>query len=406
MKNLFSKTNNLWKEDKREIYRKSLLLFLSINVISLSFSIFVSSVAFVISIFCFVSILVIDKKWNRTSIDYLFLLFILAETVSTIFSVNTEQSFVNMKRLFIFSIFYMTFYAFNSNSEIKKFFMFLLVVVGMISLIEIFVKYSFELHIGRIGVFQHYMTTGGLKMIFCLYALPQIFNKTLSKKERTVVTVFFCLTFITLLLTMTRSAWLGFILGAVICGIMNKKVLFYIIGFVVLIFLIAPDSIKERGLSSFSTTHTSNVTRFHMIETGFKIFQDYPVFGIGDIDVKKTYIQYTVPLEPHEGGHLHNNFMQILVCLGAFGFIIFILLFVFLFVLLIKNYNFVKNDDNLKILALIPIMVFFAFHFSGLFEWNFGDQEIAILFWFSMGLSMLSKKLFLNSTENYNKHII
>jgi hypothetical protein len=62
----------------------------------------------------------------------------------------------------------------------------------------------------------------------------------------------------------------------------------------------------------------------------------------------------------------------------------------------------VKKDENLRILATIPIMIFFAFHFNGLFEWNFGDQEIAILFWFSMGLSILSKKLFLNFPTNYN----
>jgi O-antigen ligase len=161
---------------------------------------------------------------------------------------------------------------------------------------------------------------------------------------------------------------------------------------------------KERALSSFSTKHFTNVARFQMIETSFKIFKDYPLFGIGDIDVKEIYLQHAVPIETHEGGHLHNNFAQVLACFGAFGFIAFMLLFVFLFMLLIKNYNFVKSDDNMKILATISIMIFFAFHFSGLFEWNFGDQEIAILLWFSMGLSMLSKKLFLSSLANCDKH--
>ncbi len=384
----------LWNKDKNEFIRKSLMFFLSIQVIGLSFSIAVSSIAFVISVLLWVLIIYNEKKWERTPLDYFFILFILAEIISTIFSVNTSQSTANLKRLFIFSVFYMAFYAFRNRIEIKKFITIFLVFIAVLSILEIVEKYLF--HIDRIGIFQHYMTTGGIKMIICLYALPNLFNKNLSKKERAILLVLFLIILSTLILTMTRSSWMGFLVGAIVFGIVyDRKVILYIIGFIVLFGLFAPQTYKDRALSSFDPNHPSNRTRIHMIETGFRIYKDHPVFGIGDIDIKQTYLQYTVPFDKDEGGHLHNNFIQILVCFGSFGFIIFVLLFISLFIFLLRTYRLVKGDEDLKMLALVPIMVFFAFHVNGLFEWNFGDQEIAILFWFSMGFSLISRNLYL-----------
>lgn len=388
------KMKELWKENKSEFFRRLLLIFLSLQVISLTFSIAVSSLSFGLSIFCWVMILLTEKRWERTPMDYFFLLFILAEILSTIFSYKPEQSAINMKRLFIFGVFYMTFFAFKDKKEIKTFFTVFLLLTATLSILEIVEKYL--LHIDRIGIFQHYMTTGGIKMIICLYALPVLFNRQLSVKERILTGIIAGIIFITLILTMTRSSWLGFGIGAIVLGIVyHKRLLLYLVIFIALFMLFAPQNIKDRALSSFDPSHPSNITRIRMIETGFKIWQDYPIIGIGDIDVKETYLKYTVPIERHEGGHLHNNFMQILVCFGLFGFVIFVLLFISLFIFLVKNFIIVKQDEDLKILALIPIMVFFAFHLNGLFEWNFGDQEIAILLWFSMGFSMVSKKLFL-----------
>jgi len=242
------------------------------------------------------------------------------------------------------------------------------------------------------------MTTGGIKMMVCLYALPILFLKNLSRKERLIVVVSFILIFSTLILTMTRSSWMGFLVGSIVLGIIyNKKILLYLAGFIVLFTLFAPQSFKDRALSSFDPNHPSNRTRIHMVETGLRIFQDYPVVGIGDVDIKKLYLQYTVPYDKDEGGHLHNNLVQILVCFGAFGFAIFVLLFISLFVFLIKNFIMVRKDEELKILSIIPLMVFFAFHLNGLFEWNFGDQEIAITFWFTMGMSVISRNLYLKN---------
>jgi hypothetical protein len=34
-----------------------------------------------------------------------------------------------------------------------------------------------------------------------------------------------------------------------------------------------------------------------------------------------------------------------------------------------------------------------GFHVNGLFEWNFGDHEIAVLLWFTVGLALSAARL-------------
>ena len=43
-------------------------------------------------------------------------------------------------------------------------------------------------------------------------------------------------------------------------------------------------------------------------------------------------------------------------------------------------------------LALGALAVFVGFHINGLFEWNFGDQEIILLFWFTVGITLAAQR--------------
>jgi putative inorganic carbon (hco3(-)) transporter len=388
-------------ENLIENFRKGILIFLSIEVISLSISIAVSSIAFVLAVILWVALLIIEKRWVRTPLDFAFLFYILAEIISAIFALEQSQAFVYMKRLFIFTVFYMSFYSFKNWKELRIFFIIFFTFIGILSSLEIILK--FILNIDRIGVFQHYMTTGGIKMIVCLYIIPFLFQKGLQKKEKIFLISVFIPILLSLLLTMTRSSWFGFVLGIFVFGVIkDRKTLIYLGIFIILFALFAPSNFKQRALSGFDPNYEPNKPRIHMIETGWRIFQDYPLFGIGDTDVKKTYLRYTVPLEPNEGGHLHNNFMQILVTLGTFGFIAYITLFTVLLIYLIKTFNLTKGNPLSNSLSIIPIIVFFAFHLNGLFEWNFGDQEIAILLWFTMGLSVIARQIYQKETSEDN----
>jgi hypothetical protein len=52
-----------------------------------------------------------------------------------------------------------------------------------------------------------------------------------------------------------------------------------------------------------------------------------------------------------------------------------------------------KHDWLLGSLSLGALASYAGFHIMGLFEWNFGDHEIAVLLWLTVGLSLASAKI-------------
>ncbi|MBI3194820.1 MAG: hypothetical protein HYZ34_10205, partial [Ignavibacteriae bacterium] len=105
------------------------------------------------------------------------------------------------------------------------------------------------------------------------------------------------------------------------------------------------------------------------------------------------YITYTTPIDDAEGGHLHNNFMMLLVTLGAVGIIATMTLFIKIFMF---EYDAVKSTSEHWLygsIALGCLASYIGFHINGLFEWNFGDHEIAVLLWLTVGLTLAVKNL-------------
>ena len=48
---------------------------------------------------------------------------------------------------------------------------------------------------------------------------------------------------------------------------------------------------------------------------------------------------------------------------------------------------------QLPLLFGMTLGAFAAFQIEGLFEWNFGDAEVVMLLWFSVGLALAGKRL-------------
>ncbi len=144
---------------------------------------------------------------------------------------------------------------------------------------------------------------------------------------------------------------------------------------------------RSRLLSIWDPYLPSNYTRLALWRAGWEMFKDHPVFGVGDIDLREYYIQYKRPYDKEIQGHMHNNFVHVLVTLGAFGFIAVIFLFVKIILLELKIYSERKTIPFISSYALGAIGCFAAFLFSGLTEMNFGDHEIITLVWFTFGLN-------------------
>jgi hypothetical protein len=146
---------------------------------------------------------------------------------------------------------------------------------------------------------------------------------------------------------------------------------------------------KVSRLSSiFDIYNPSNFNRFAFWRAGLKIFQDYPIFGVGDIDLAFLYIQYKNEYDKEIQGHMHNNFVHVLVTLGAFGFIIMCALLSKIFLIHLKIYKALKDKPFVSSFALGSAACFIAFIVSGLTELNLFDHEIITLIWFMLGLNL------------------
>ncbi len=157
---------------------------------------------------------------------------------------------------------------------------------------------------------------------------------------------------------------------------------------------------RNRVLSMFDPYHETNYERLNIWRVGLKIFKDYPVVGVGDIDLGNIYRRYKDEYLKENFGHLHNNFMQWLVTLGVFGFAAIMFLLVNIFLLNIKIYRTVKDEPVASSYAIGALASFVGFLASGLGEYNFGDQEILTMIWFTIGLNLAFYFNYLKKTPN------
>jgi hypothetical protein len=145
---------------------------------------------------------------------------------------------------------------------------------------------------------------------------------------------------------------------------------------------------RGRLLSFFDPYLSQNFNRLALWRGGWKMFLDYPLFGVGDIDLAKYYVKYKRPYDKEIHGHLHNNYIHFLATLGLFGFLVLMYLFFKIFKKLSGIYSSTKGKPFIASYSLGAIASFASILVSGLSEQNFWDQEITTLIYFTIGLNV------------------
>lgn len=234
---------------------------------------------------------------------------------------------------------------------------------------------DFVVHQQRLtGFVGHYMTEGGVMMISFLFILALLLFEKFSPINLIALGVIS----LALILTLTRSAWVGTVAGIALLLYWKKKwAPLLLIPAIFLVLLVSPSKVRQRALSIFSLQNVTNVERLNMWRIGLRIFRDYPLFGVGQNMVSQVYPEYNKEkLRPPEIPHLHNNIMQIGVERGIFALLIFLGFLIKAITELLK----IKEKGRLTPEAMGAIAVILGFFVAGLFEYNFGDSEVKLLF--------------------------
>jgi O-antigen ligase len=225
------------------------------------------------------------------------------------------------------------------------------------------------------------MTQAGLLLLFsCLALSMALFSRT---RWRILWAGSLLLSLISLALTMTRGAWVGF--GVALCFILflyKPKALILVPVVAGLLFAAAPQTVKQRALSIFSLNAFSNRQRVEYIKAGIKIIKDYPLLGTGSdtVDMVFQNPKYNLSEDAKRNVHLHNNFIQIAAERGLPTLAAWLAFLVWAFLSLFRMLK--NRSPSSYALTAAALAALLALVSSGAFEYNFADSEIAMLFFF------------------------
>ena len=363
------------------------------------FSITITQIAFSIGSISWLWKVHLTQTWKEvigTRVGIAIFCFCLACLVAVGTSVDLEHSFIHLKKLLQFIVF---FWVINTvqNEKQRDLLIGTLIVAGIVAAMYGLSPYwqADLLEVGRIhGTRSTVATFAGILMLTGLTTLGWFLFHEPRKYW-----VLGCagIIGICLLLTLSRHAWLGFFIGAAfLLFFWNKKYLLIIPLLIVGLLFFAPANIKDRMHTFGNIGENSFQSRVILWQGGWKIFKDYPITGCGFKCVDAIHSQYPDPkgyLAFYRG--MHNNIIQLLVDTGLVGLGLWISIWVTFFIEAFKRWQALAekaSQDNAQGLLMGSLAGVIGFLVGGLFETNFYDSEIVMLLYFIMGLSLAKVK--------------
>lgn len=242
------------------------------------------------------------------------------------------------------------------------------------------------------GAVGHYMTFAGQLLLW----LPAGYAITLSRANRrwrvaaaaaSVVGV------ATLAATFTRSAWIGcFVALVIVTAVSRPRGLLVLALALGVTALVAPPAYRDRLASALDPGHATNVERRHMWSAGVRMFLDHPITGVGLQDLHAVYDRYRPPESREPAGHLHNVYIQIAASMGVVGLLAFAWLYSALLRMAAVTLRTRRGRDLESALQLGVTASLVGFLIAGMFEWNFGDEELLDLLYTLVGLAWVGGK--------------
>ncbi|MCZ6726798.1 MAG: O-antigen ligase family protein [Acidobacteria bacterium] len=237
------------------------------------------------------------------------------------------------------------------------------------------------------GPFSHWMTFSGVLLIANLLLIAQLVSGNgIRKAWRWLALLAISLGLVGCL---TRGAWIAGTLAVVVVLLLRApRWLAVFAPLLAVVLLLAPTPVRVRVASIVDLEHFSNYDRLCMIEAGWRMARERPVFGHGPEMVRERYPIYRHPTAPrHWVPHLHNNLVQLaaengLVATAAFVWFMTAAAWV-AYRRYVRQRRSGGGGSDLYLGALGALI---AFNVAGMFEFNWGDTEVQRLALFLVAL--------------------
>ena len=239
------------------------------------------------------------------------------------------------------------------------------------------------------GPFSHYMTFSGVLLIVDLLLAARLLAGPPADRaapwpwrwleRRSVQVAALAGINAALLGSLTRSAWVGVLVGAtVLLALQAPKAIFAYAPAAVVFVLMAPVPMLWRALSITDLEDASNYDRVCMVQAGLHMVAEKPLFGIGPEVVKHHYPIYRHPTAPRlTVPHLHDTFLELAAERGLTSLLAYLAMQGIAIAAAWRGYRRRRAAGGGPIdLHLGALGALLAFNIAGFFEYNWGDAEV------------------------------
>jgi len=332
--------------------------------------------------------------------------FLFVAGVGVVTAVDFEYSLKSYMSLTWIVIFFLIVNNVNDIGQFKKIMGVLILIVTVAGVYGIFqhltridffgnIKYLHKSLARSPGFFNSPQTFGN----YLLLALPMVIGLSFHSggREKRWLQFSGIPILAGILFSYVRGVWVGVIGGLIVMGILrSKKFLFSVLAaiiVIVLIFALVPSLKFSRRLvmETFGSERPVG-DRIYFWKGSLKIIRDYPVTGSGWEGFRLVYPKYEPKASQQPACHAHNNFLDIAVGSGLLGLGVFLWLLIVIYKYGLYIYKHCENG-YFKGIAWGFLGSFTAFLIAGLSQYNFGDSEVVMLFYFLLGMVMVIPKV-------------
>ena len=345
---------------------------------ALQFSIAIAQILLTIALISWAALLVVrHERVEAPAFFWPLVVYAGATLVSAAFSSDPRTSLIDCKQLVLFLIVPLT-YRLATGSRGITLATVVLSCAGASALLGIF-QYGI-LHYDQLsqrpqGTLGHYMTYSGLLMLVIAVALARVLFLSYGRMWAALVMPALA---VSVALTSTRSAEVGVCAAAALLFALKDFRLFALVPVVAAIFIaVAPSPITHRFVSMFDAKDPTRVDRIAMLHEGERMIAAHPITGVGPNMVEKRYADYRGQDAVNKiNPHLHNNPLQI----GAERGLPALAIWLWFVVALVRDLWARFRSGGERFLSAAALAAVSALLTAGLFEYNFGDSEVLMLF--------------------------
>ncbi len=334
----------------------------------------------------------------KTELEIPLLVLVLILIAASIFSIHPGESFYNLRKLFFIPLIYILPAFIRTKDRLWRVVHLLLLMAFLTALYGI-VKYAVTSWTKVIATQSTTMTWGALSVFFVLFWVGLLVGIP-QKKWKLLYALGVLPQLVAQVFSYVRGSYVGLLTGLIVLGwIRSRKLILYFLIFLIGIYFLFPNSIHNRVRSITNLKVHSTQVRLTQWRDAVTMLRDHPIVGFGWVDLGVIHRKYAPPgADLTDGaytiGHFHNNLVMMAMIAGVPGLAAFLWLFVRILVVLFGNYAQIPESKAfLKSVAVIGFISVAGFLINGLFDWLFGDEEVFILLFFTIGLAISAYRI-------------